>query len=80
MKVKLGNAIFDSELEPIMLILSEEDKYNISHMAPEATKYCSYPDKEDLTPETIEAWMEEEVPTVISMMEYWMSNLNKEKP
>jgi len=30
MKVKIGNTIYDSEKEPIMLIMSEEDKTNIA--------------------------------------------------
>ena len=44
MKVKIGEKIYDSEKEPIMVILSESDKENISNMSPEATKYCSFPD------------------------------------
>lgn len=44
MKVKIGDTIYDSETEPIMVILSESDKQNIANMLPEATKYCSYPD------------------------------------
>ena len=42
MKVKIGNTIYDSNEEPIMLLLEEEDKSNISNMG-EQTKYCSYP-------------------------------------
>lgn len=44
MKVKIGKYIFNSEDQPIMVILSEEDKNNIKNMADNATKYCSYPD------------------------------------
>jgi len=43
MKVKIGNKIYDSEKEPIMLILSDEDKKLISMMRPIDYKYCSYP-------------------------------------
>jgi len=43
MKVKIGNKIYDSNKVPIMLILEKTDKFNLSHMAPEAYKYCSYP-------------------------------------
>ena len=46
MKVKIGNKIYDSNIEPIMIILSEEDKLNISNME-EQRKYCSYPDDID---------------------------------
>ena len=45
MKVKIGDTIYDSEIEPIMVILTESDKKNIKNMLPEATKYCSYPDE-----------------------------------
>jgi len=44
MKVKIGNTIYDSEREPIMIILSQEEKKHIANMTPEATKYCSFPD------------------------------------
>lgn len=44
MKVKIGNKIFDSNEEPIMLILDDQDKENISNMSKEAHKFCSYPD------------------------------------
>jgi hypothetical protein len=44
MKVKVGEKIYDSEKEPIMLILSESDKENIYNMLPDAKKYCSFPD------------------------------------
>ena len=44
MKVKIGTNIYDSNEEPIMLILDEKDKNNIKDMHPFATKFCSYPD------------------------------------
>jgi hypothetical protein len=44
MKVKVGDKVYDSEKEPIMVILSESDKKNISNMLSDATKYCSFPD------------------------------------
>jgi hypothetical protein len=43
MKVKVGKAIFDSDEEPVMLILSKEEKQQIAHMG-EQTKYCSFPE------------------------------------
>jgi len=48
MKVKIGDKIYDSNEEPIMIILSEDDKKNIGSMIPEATKYCSFPDTSDV--------------------------------
>jgi len=43
MKVKVGEKIYDGEKEPVMVILTEQDKENIKNMVPEATKYCMYP-------------------------------------
>ena len=44
MRVKIGEAIYDSENEPLMVILSAADKENIRNMMPEATCYASFPD------------------------------------
>ena len=44
MKVKIGKTVYDSEKEPILLILTEKDKKNIGNMSPEASKYCIFPD------------------------------------
>ena len=48
MKVKIGDKIYDSNEEPVMIILSEDDKKNIGNMVPQATKYCSFPDTCDI--------------------------------
>jgi hypothetical protein len=58
MKVKIGNKIYDSEDQPIMLILTDFDKNNISNMLETNTKYCSYPANAGLTVEEIEKFME----------------------
>lgn len=44
MKVKVGNKIYDGEKEPVMVILNEYDKANITHMGKQ-TKYCSFPEE-----------------------------------
>lgn len=44
MKLKVGSKIYDGEKEPVMVILTEQDKINIRNMIPEATKYCMYPE------------------------------------
>ena len=41
MKVKIGHQIYDSEKQPIMLILTEEEKELIGDMG-EQTKFCSF--------------------------------------
>lgn len=43
MKVKVKTKVYDSEEEPIMIVLSEDDKENIRNMLPEETRYCSFP-------------------------------------
>jgi len=56
MKVKIGEKIYDTEHQPIMIILSDNDKLNISNMKYQ-TRYCAYP--ADLySKEEIEKFME----------------------
>ena len=60
MKVKIGNKIHDSNIEPIMVILSEGEKEQISNMHPASTRYCSYPNTPEYTKDKhkkIKAWM-----------------------
>ncbi len=45
MKVKVGNKIYDSNEEPIMIILDDIDKENISKMQKDKYKFISYPSK-----------------------------------
>ena len=59
MKVKIGNIVYDSEIQPILLLLSDEDKKNISSMPDGNTRYCSYPDSQEFTEEQIDTWMKE---------------------
>lgn len=51
LKVKIGKIVYDSEVEPIMIILStEKDKDTILQMIinnPEAKKLCFFPDSID---------------------------------
>ncbi len=42
MKVKVGNRIYDGEKEPIMVVLTAEDKENIHYMG-RSMRYCSFP-------------------------------------
>jgi hypothetical protein len=46
MKVKVGNTIYDGNIEPVMVILSNEDKENIANMTENAHCYCAFPDDE----------------------------------
>ena len=56
MKVKIGDKIYSSDEEPIMLILNEEDRRDLANMAPDALAYCVYP-KDKLTVEEIREFM-----------------------
>lgn len=44
MKVKIGDYIYDPNIDPIMVIFSEEDKENIKNMHEDKFKYICYPD------------------------------------
>jgi hypothetical protein len=44
MRVKIGDHIYDANLEPIMLILSDAEKEQIASMEASAHRYCQYPD------------------------------------
>ena len=47
MKVKVGCCIYDGEEQPVMVILSKEDKENIANMSPEEwSKYLQATQKE----------------------------------
>lgn len=60
MKIKVGKKIYDGETEPVMVILSDNDKNNIANMLPECKRYCSYPDGWFGTDEDAYSWMEDE--------------------
>lgn len=57
MKVKIGNKIYDSNVEPIMLILDKYDKKNIANMDEDASKFCTHPDDEEYTDARIRKFM-----------------------
>lgn len=56
MQVKIGNKIYNSDDLPIMLLLSDEEKTQISNMRPEDKKYCSYNPK-IISAENVRRWM-----------------------
>jgi hypothetical protein len=56
-KVKVNDTIYDANEVPIMLILSDQDKFNISHMDPKANRYAAYP--RDWSDKRASAWMDE---------------------
>jgi len=56
MRVKIGNKWYDPEKEPIMVELSEKDKWNIIHMLKSNKYYCVYPDT--ISKEDIKNWMD----------------------
>ncbi len=54
-KIKVGDKVFDGEKEPVMVILTNQDKENIKNMLPHCTKYCMFPDT--ISKEEIQVWM-----------------------
>jgi len=58
MKIKVGDKVYSGEQEPIMVILTEQDKKNIGNMIPGSTKYCVYP--KPISKEVIEKFMKVE--------------------
>lgn len=58
MKVKIGDKIYDSTIEPIAVSLSEQDKATINGMKEGQNLFCNYP-IEGHTPEEIKRWLEE---------------------
>jgi len=57
MQVKIGNKIYNSDYLPIMLLLSDKEKNNISNMSPGDEKYCSY-NPEVISAQNVKRWME----------------------
>lgn len=57
MIIKCGDQIFDPNIVPCMIVLSEVDKDNIARMLPEATRYAAYPDR--MTEGEVESWMDD---------------------
>lgn len=43
MKVKIGDKIYNSENQAIMIILEDYNKEDISNMDKDARKYCEFP-------------------------------------
>lgn len=58
MKIKIWDTIYDSNDQPIMIILDKNEKKLIANMAENATKFASFP--EDSNKTEIEEWMKDE--------------------
>ena len=56
MKVKIGDKIYDSKEETVMLILNEEEKKQIAKMHLNCTRYCIY-QEDKITIKQIKEWM-----------------------
>ncbi len=59
MKVKVGDKVYTSGDQPIMVILTEQDKRNIASMLPDATRYAEFSSELDWTVEQKRQWMDE---------------------
>ena len=56
----VGDKVYSPNAQPIMVVLSQEDKKNIANMAPEACCYCSYMDEKH-SAEEVQEWMDKMV-------------------
>lgn len=56
MKVKIGTKLYDSDNEPIMLILSPQDRLELIAMSPQQNCLCNHPTT--MTKEEILEFME----------------------
>ena len=56
MKVAVGKKIYDTKDQPIALILTDQDKQNISNMTKDARFYMCYPDH--VPDEEMDVWMD----------------------
>jgi hypothetical protein len=58
MKVKIGESWFEPKVgQPIMLVLTDQDKWNISHMAESASKYAAFDENDPLDEQAKLEWM-----------------------
>jgi len=58
MKVKVRNTVYNSEVEPVMVILTDKDKAEIENMM--GDRYCGFPEWLIDDHEKMLKWMEEE--------------------
>jgi hypothetical protein len=57
-RVKVGNKFYDSRIEPIMLVLSNSDKYEINHLKRDEHCMCYYP--KSMTEKQVDVFMDTE--------------------
>lgn len=43
MKIKIGDKIYDNRNIPMMIIIDEDEKYQICHMVEGDNKFCAFP-------------------------------------
>lgn len=55
MRVKIGDQLFDPNVTPVMVILTDADKANIAAMPEHNRRYAMYP--KDTTKEEVDAFM-----------------------
>ena len=58
MRVKIGDRYYDSEKEPIMVVLSDNEKRIVTEMPMLFRRLCCFPD-EGFSQDYIEKWMDE---------------------
>ena len=66
MKVRIGDAVYSTDDQPITLELSKEDRENISNMDPKATKFMEY-EEGLMTEDEAKAKVMEEMPETLQI-------------
>ena len=59
MKVKIGDTMYDSGEQPLMVILSEAERAEIAALPKDESMYCCYP--AHLDTERVELWMHKQI-------------------
>ena len=55
MQVKVGERVYDSSDEPVMVVLEPHEKAEIAALAAHETMYCCYP--AEMAESAVRAWM-----------------------
>ena len=61
MKFKVGDKVFTMKDGPLMVILSDKDKDNITRMDPTANKYACFSEDCDMSKDEMLTWMKEDI-------------------
>lgn len=69
MHIKIGDTIYDGVGYPMMVILTDRDRQNISNMLTDHYRYAQVPEGSD--EKEIEAWMDEGMDGIVEQINTW---------